>query len=293
MESIFIQIASYHDYELPLTILDALEKSSKNNLLNFGIHLSYYENDDIAIPDFNNIKYKKDKAPEGIGVGYGRYMANSFYDGEDYYFQIDSHTRFVKNWDEILINCYKKYLSEGCNPVITAYPSNYWYDDDCSTIIIDNPSPIQTIIFEKEKPDSIESKFIPQKASMNEQGNIFCRSVSGGSIFSSGSISEISPNKKMFYWGEELLTALRLFTHGYDLMLPEEQTIFHLYFNPINGARNFRRHAWNDFPEYSNILKNESNAELYNIINNKILGNQGLGIKRTIEQFEYYSQIKF
>ena len=50
-----------------------------------------------------------------------RNKANSLYNGEEYYLQVDSHSQFVDNWDEILIN---QLESLSCaKPVLTGYPS--------------------------------------------------------------------------------------------------------------------------------------------------------------------------
>ena len=58
MSSIFIQIPSYHDYEIGRTIRDAIKKSSGNNTINFGLHVSYYKTNDLDIPVLDNVKIK-------------------------------------------------------------------------------------------------------------------------------------------------------------------------------------------------------------------------------------------
>ena len=128
VSSIFVQISSYHDFELSRTIIDCLKKSSGKNQINFGVHLVYYEKDEISIPNISNITFEKHKAPTNIGVGIGRFNANEMYSDEDYYLQIDSHMRFNQDWDKSLINTHMFYEKEGLNPVISAYPSSYDYE---------------------------------------------------------------------------------------------------------------------------------------------------------------------
>lgn len=292
MASIFIQIAAYHDYELPRTILDAINKCSDENTINFGIHLCYYEEDNINIPNIKNLKIEKIKAPEGLGVGYGRFRANSFYNEEDYYLQIDSHTRFAQDWDKSFIADYKKYKDAGCNPVLTAYPSGYHYED--FKVVFDKDPHVVSADFVRNKDSQdtfIKTDFLHQKSKINENGNIFTRAVSGGEIFSDGSISKVYPNKHMFNWGEEFLTAIRLFTHGYDLMLPEKQVLYHLYYSdPIKSQR---RLSGIDFPEENDKIFKGSNKEIGRILKDKIIGDFELGSKRTIEEFGEYAQIDF
>jgi hypothetical protein len=229
MSSIFVQIPAYHDLELSRTIKDCLKKSSGKHVINFGIHLSYFKNNDIDIPILNNIKFSTSLAPKNIGVGMGRYLANEFYNGEDYYLQIDSHMRFGEFWDDILINNYLKYKSMGANPAISAYPGAYEYDG-FNLNILNTKSHVTYTDFIKEL--SFQDNYVPhQRAVANFENNIFSRSVSAASIFSSGEIASIKPNKNMFFWGEEILTAIRLYTHGFDIMLPEAQFFYHLYYD--------------------------------------------------------------
>ena len=131
MLSIFVQISSYRDPELKPTVLDAINKSSGKHKINFGLHISYLDESEIDVPDISNIKYTTSKAPQNVGVGIGRYIAHQFYNNEDFYFQCDSHSRFVENWDEIAINSILNYQSQGINkPLLTMYPANYWYKDE-------------------------------------------------------------------------------------------------------------------------------------------------------------------
>ncbi len=271
MPSIFVQIPSYHDYELGRTIRDAMNKSSGENQINFGVHLSYYKYNDINIPNLNNIKIQISEAPDNIGVGISRYLANNFYDGEDFYLQIDSHTRFEQNWDISFIENYNFYKDIGLNPVISCYPGAYEYNDNVLNILnqktdVSYTDFIQELSFENDN-------FIPhQRAIANPKENIFTRSVSAASIFSDGSIASIKPNRDIYFWGEEILTALRLYTHGYDLLLPKKQNIYHLYYDESKGEKNQRRQAGQDFSDLSIEIDNRSKMELARIINDRVIG---------------------
>lgn len=160
MAKIFIQISSYRDPELKPTILDAIGKSSRNHELYFGLHISYLDELEIDVPDIPNIKYVTSKAPKNIGVGIGRYIAHQFYNGQDFYLQCDSHTRFVENWDEIAINSVLNYQAQGIKkPLLTMYPANYWYTDetfnDIETDLL-NPE-YKTIVSFHQDPDSFKN----------------------------------------------------------------------------------------------------------------------------------------
>ena len=291
MSSIFVQIPSYHDFEIGRTIRDCLQKSSGKHIINFGVHLTYFEKNNISIPDIPNIKYSISIAPDNIGVGMARYLANEFYDGEDYYLQIDSHMRFESNWDEILINNYLEYKSMGANPAISAYPGSYEYDES-GVKILNNKNDVAYIDFIQEL--SFSNNYVPhQRAVSNFANNVFSRSVSAASIFSSGDMASIKPNKKIFFWGEEVLTAARLYTHGFDLMLPEHQSIYHLYYDHENGYKNLRRQVSDDFPAKCSDLEIESQKELKRIVTQNVIGDQELGTAKTLKEYESFAGINF
>ena len=285
MSSIFIQISAYEDHELHKTIMDCIKKSSGNNELHFGINV-VFKDYDIFIPSVPNLKIQKSKAPLNLGVGIGRYIANQFYDGQDFYLQVDAHTRFASNWDELIIESYNLYKNEGCNPVLTTYPSPYWYEEGKEKLE-ENPG-TSAIDFRTENIDLFKTTKFFHQYSKATDGSIFTKSISGGSVFSSGDIASILPNKKMFNWGEEMLYAIRLFTHGYDLMIPQKQYLYHLYYNHEKPEGNFRALSGNDFPSEVNQIAEESNKEIYRIITNNIISDEGLGDKRTLDDYWYY-----
>jgi hypothetical protein len=97
----------------------------------------------------------------------------------------------------------------------------------------------------------------------------------------------------MFNWGEEMLYAIRLFTHGYDLMIPEKQYLYHLYYDNNNPKYNFRSLSGIDFPEETNRILDESNKEIYRILSNSVVGDQELGTVKTLKDFEIYAGIRF
>lgn len=291
MASIFVQIPAYHDLELSRTIRDCLEKSSGLHTINFGVHLTYFESNDIEIPKLDNVRFSTSLAPENIGVGMARYLANEFYNGEDYYLQIDSHMKFRESWDEILVNNYIQYKSMGANPVISCYPGAYEYEDLVPKILnTDAHIPYTDFIQEL----SFMGNYVPhQRAVGNFSNNVFSRSISAASVFGSGEIALIKPNKKMFFWGEEILMALRLHTHGFDIMLPKTQCLYHLYYDPAKGYQNLRRQVAEDFPDQSSKLEIASQNELERIIINKVIGDQELGSRRTLEEFQSFAGINF
>lgn len=294
MASIFVQISSYRDPELKPTIIDAIGKSSGKNKINFGLHISYLNESEIDVPDIANIKYRTSKAPENVGVGIGRYIAHEFYNGEDFYLQCDSHSRFVENWDEIAINSVLKYQEYGIKkPLLTMYPANYWYKDysfeDIDTDLYDPE--YRSIISFHQRPEDFKLSRIPSQTAMPSNGSIFTRSISAGSLFTIGPF--MAPNKDMAFWGEEIIMAARAYTHGYDLVVPDKQYLYHLYYNHDKPELNRRKIFWNDFPKEFEEMNAKSREIVYKTLVEGTIGDGYLGTERTIQEYGRFAGLDF
>lgn len=292
MESIFVQISSYHDYELGPTILHALEMSSKKYQINFGVHHIYHELDDVPIPKLPNVQVARSKAPENLGMGLGRYIAHQFYNGETYYLQIDAHMRFDCGWDEVLVEEVKRYQALGYKkPVITMYPKNYWYTED-GGIGVDFSSGPSYISFHENKELFKRERITSQTAlACSIEERQFTRSVSGGSIFTVGEF--IAPNVDIFANGEELFIAARAYTNGFDLLIPRLNMLYHLYYDHSKGAGNRRRLAWVDYQQQCSDLDAKSRRTIYAMFTENIVGDQYLGTVRTLEDFGKHVGLDF
>ena len=293
MASIFVQIASYHDFELGKTLTDVLVKSSGKHDIYFGVHACHYQTKEVHIPAIPNLSLLESYAPDNIGVGVSRSMANSLYDQQDYYLQIDSHTRMWRNWDESLINCIEKYLSDGvAKPLLTTYPASYSYNDSLKEDI-EYSSDVTAISF-AGNPGMFAKDMIPsQLAIVPDQGRKQ-RSISAGFVFTTGDFATIGFNEKIMFWGEEILLAAVAYTNGFDLLLPDRQYAYHLYFD--HGAvfqKNMRRHIWKDFPDEYASKDAESKAEVIDIFTTRRQGYGALGYDRTLEKYGEYAGLDF
>jgi hypothetical protein len=290
MASIFVQIPSYHDYEISNTIKDAIKKSSGDHIINFGIHITYFNKIDFELPNIKNVKYSISKGPENLGIGIARYLAHKFYSGEDYYFQVDAHSRFDQNWDIQLINNILDYQIIGIEkPLITNYPKSYWYEDD--KIVLQNSELVTQIDFSYDKQKFIDNLIPSQTAVANPSSNIFSNSISGGSIFTVGEF--IVPNKKTMFWGEEILIAASAYTNGFDLMVPHKPYMYHLYFDHKNPEKNKRRHVWSDFGQEYEALDKISKDDVVDILTNNKIGPGRLGNRRTLQEYEVFCGLDF
>jgi hypothetical protein len=280
---IFVQIAAYRDPELFPTIRDCIEKAKYPENLTFGI---CYQDENFETFYQDDVRFKFIKVPykESKGACWARSKVNSLYNGEKFTLQIDSHMRFIRDWDVELEKMWED-LSDP-KAVLTTYPAEYQptqTPDQWKT----SPHCIHTHAFKDYQtqqrprtPSGWENRAVPYRAIH----------VAAGFIFSVGKIIEDVPyDPELYFSGEETALAVRLFTHGYNLFHPHKIILWHYY------ERKDQPKHWSDDTEWGrleSVAKDRLNCLLKR--NSKYdLGKFGTGNERTLEDFQNYSGIDY
>lgn len=149
MQTIFITIPSYEDPYLIRTLESALSNAKNPNAIKFAIALQYkkFPSPDVSKYTKNYISYEVEQRPS---INLIRNKLLEFYNNEDYFMMIDSHTLFMKNWDEILINDYQRLQKYAHNKIIISKQvppacgelpfspneKTIWHLDDCRADIV-------------------------------------------------------------------------------------------------------------------------------------------------------------
>ena len=105
-DTIFVSIASYRDKVCNTTVKSLLDSADNKDRIFVGICQQNKDGDQDCLESFEeypNLKIIRLKHTEAEGPTYARYKCSTLWDGEEYYFQIDSHTKFVESWDTKLI----------------------------------------------------------------------------------------------------------------------------------------------------------------------------------------------
>ena len=291
---IFISIASYRDSELIPTIEDCIKNAKMPQNLVFAISRQYHPDD-----GFDDLtKYKKDKRfkiietlwSKSVGVCNARHTIQKLYDDEEFYFQLDSHHRFIKDWDFKIKKTFRSLIKKGHKkPIISSYlPS---YDPDTSSKNEDKLNDVwRTYIdrFMPEGPIFIFPESIEDKKAEPEAA----RFLSGHFLFSQGNfVKEVPYDPHLYFHGEESSLAVRAFTHGYDLFHLHRPWFWHHY-TRAKGSRH-----WDDVAKWEE-LNNKSFLrfkELLGVdgIRRKHFPKYGLGKVRSLVDYERYAGIKF
>ena len=294
--TIFIQIASYRDPELLPTLKNCIDKAKYPENLRFGIawqhcledewdNLDQYKDDSkFRIVDIN---YKDAK-----GACWARNKLQQEYNDEKYTLQLDSHHRFIQDWDEELINMIEQLQLKGHEkPLLTSYISSFNPKDDPAGRVKEP----WWMTFDRFIPEGaifFLPATIPGWQDMTEP--IPSRFYSAHFCFTLGEfVKEVQHDPEYYFHGEEISIAVRAFTHGYDLFHPHKVIAWHEY------TRNGRTKHWDDNLEWGkfNTVSHNRNRILFGMDGNCScqldFGIYGFGTKRTLRDYEKYAGIRF
>jgi hypothetical protein len=293
---IFIQIASYRDPQLVLTIKDMIEKAKNPKNLRFGIARQFHPDD-----KFDDLsEYSKDKRfrvldipyNESRGVCWARNLTQQLYQGEEYTMQIDSHMRVEQDWDKTLIDMIKQLQNKGHKkPLLTGYVSSFDPDNDPAARVRDP----WRMVFDRFIPEGAVfflPETIPGWQELTEP--IPARFYSAHFCFTVGEFSnEVQHDPEYYFHGEEISIAARAYTCGYDLFHPHKVVIWHEY------TRKGRTKQWDDDKEWGekNRIAHLKNRKLFSmdgeIYNPEEFGKYGFGTERTLMDYEKFSGLLF
>jgi hypothetical protein len=299
--SVFVSIASYSDPILGFTLARALATARWPEQLHFGV----VEQSPASRPPPNasrlkpaRLSYVRIDPVHARGPCWARSIAMSFYDGEDWFFQIDSHMDFDVHWDERLIS-QAQALSPGRKGVVlSAYPNPFVFEGDRP---VRRPA-TQKILAHVVKPGTA---FEPDHSVLSFEAQPIERDepvagfhLGAGCLFANGSMAQAFPYDPWFYFhGEEQALALRLFTHGWDIFHVPGLPVYHLYNTAESGAPPRPMH-WDAEEERLRAapwwgLEERSRRRLTALISGAPLGAYGLGSIRSLTDYARFSGIDF
>lgn len=244
-DTVFVAIASYRDSQCMATVRDAVKKADKPGRLRFGVCQQNKEaSEDCTPPELGpdrlrviSLDYTQAKGPT-----YARYLCATLYNGEDYFLQIDAHTRFIQGWDTKLIAMLARCPST--SSALTHYPQSY---DPASQELPDELlTHVPVMCKSRWNGDGLPT-FEAVMKPIEGAGLRQVPFMAGGMLFAPGRIFKevpLDPGLDFLFQAEEFLLSARLYTHGWDLFTPSENVLLHHY--ERKGGTRF----WNDLKDY-------------------------------------------
>ena len=315
--TMFISIASYRDPQLLPTLNDMLDKAAHPE----NLHIAICWQDSGAPEIFAQagflpqgcrivkerevtmFSYRQARI-DAIAVHYyasqgacwARHLAETLFENERYFLQIDSHCRFIPGWDNEMIAMLRQVKAGSPRPIISSYPPAYTPGDNEET---SKKTYVSRLIFREYDEQGIPMfSSVPFEAREPVRGSY----LAGGFIFTVGDFVKTVPNDpQIFFAGEEIAMAVRAFTHGYDIYHPHKPLLWHYY------QREEHSKVWSDHTdrakdrgevektwwERDGLSKQRVRALLTLDENTPAasLAPYTLGPERTLRQFEYQAGI--
>jgi hypothetical protein len=292
-DRIFVQIASYRDPECQWTVKDMFEKATNPDRVSVGIAWQYVIGEDdhcfqIEIRP-KQVRIQRLNARLSKGVCWARALTQKLWQGEEYTLQIDSHMRFEPDWDQKLIHMSRQTGSP--KPVITCYPPAYTPPDKLYTGQIYAMGAKE---FDRDGMFTMVGRGIDvQDAPKKPIPGVFC---SASFLFApSAVIQEVPYDPNLYFLGEEITLAVRLWTYGWDLFYPNMPVIY------TNWDRKYRKTHFEDHRDWGSLNRRSHQRVHYLLTGKKPtdsaalqdIGKYGLGSIRTLQQYQRYSGVNF
>lgn len=301
MKTILVHLPAYREPELIPTIESCLANAKYPKRIHFGICRQFNPED-----GFDNVdKYRDRKGfkvmdvpfQDAKGLPWARARINEdLLDDEDYVLQLDSHHRFVKDWDKTLIDMHKGLKKKGIKkPLIGGYLPQYSPDTDPDGRA-DCPWQAQFACFYPHGTIFIRPGMLPHWKDLNEPP--LARFLSGHFCFGESQWArDVLHDPDIFFSGEELNLSVRSFTHGYDIFHSHKLVIFHATMREERDGilvwddKNKNGEDWwsqqiSARAKIRQLLYDEDNGF-------DIKPEYGLGTERTVQDYEKFAGIKF
>ena len=294
--SIFVQIASYRDTECQWTVKDLFEKAQHPGRVTVGICVQadpVLDKDCFAVPSPRPAQTKVTAVlpRESQGVCWARALTQQLFEDQDYVLMIDSHMRFIPNWDTELI----AELSRCSSPksFLSTYPPGYKPPDKLEV----DPKPV--VMRAQDFKDG-DIRFEGEVLARTPEKPLRGAFLAAGLLFAPGKfVREVPYDPYIYFNQEEITLAARAFTHGWDVYAPTKPFVYHFYNEPAKGET--RPLHWSDRQDWARfqalsrerfeyLLAGRPPDDPKSLDN---IGHFGLGRARTLKEYEDFCGIDF
>lgn len=294
--SIFVSIAGYRDPEITKTLQSAVDNAKFPLDLHFSVLTQEARNDHPDLYNFPNMIHQKIHFKDAKGAGYARKLVMDTYNGQDYFFQTDSHMRFAPNWDVRMITMMEKSQEIARNDkiILSQFPAPYkvhtngedffpqgdqfyWSDPSWTSVVRtykDEWAGNREVMKDKTKPHKSYT-------------------VLAGYIFATGNLAEEVPyDERISFMGEELCFAARAYTRGWDIYAPNEMLLWHFYnrkgYAKVWNQRDdiVRKQKWKEMEKISRDVQRD-------VLTGKEQGIYGIGDKNRFYRYQKMIGINF
>ena len=253
---IFVSVAAYRDTELPKTIDSLISNASNPDALRIVVLSQDYPKKHPDFSKYRNVEMIKMNYVDARGAGYARKILMNHYNGEDFFFQIDSHMRFAKHWDIKILHMMQLAQEDALTDkvILSQYPAPYTIHTGNREYYPKNDKDFWDRVSWTSVVNTWYGAWAGNREEMADKTRP-CPSytVLAGYLFAPGYlVKEVPYDERITFMGEELCFAIRAYTRGWKIYAPNEMIIWHFYkrkdrpkvWSQIDDS--VRKEKWND-----------------------------------------------
>ena len=270
---IFVSIVSYRDPLLSLTMHSLLDNASANHDIIIGIFEQTIHEDSLLIKDpellkNKNIRYKRINPEYSDGPSWARYINCLQIVDEDFFYQVDSHMLFEKDWDCYLIADYNvgKEKHNTDKIIITANCKIFDLDETGLPVLYGNDDKltckVKYFVYQAYDLPGAHGELFPATDYIEPAIHICA-----GNFFTHISwLKNVGIDPKLYFEPEEFKMVLGSFTAGYHLYHPRSIHCYHYintakyftkqWFKPVITKEQYGLLVWNSLMHWQEYLNN-------------------------------------
>lgn len=240
MDRIFVAIASYRDPECQHTVADLFAQAAHPERITVGTCWQFdpQRDDDcfqVESPYPYQTRIKSYDWRNSKGGCWARAEALSLLEDEDYVLQLDAHMRFVKGWDEKMIEMIRR--APQPKAALSTMALNYdpprilqemQHSDDVPVVRaekIAGPGDLQPVSL---------AGWIRRRDNLTVPGLQPSPFIVANFLFAPARMfREVPYDPHIYFRGQELTYSMRVWTHGYDIWQPDQIVIYHYWKSPM------------------------------------------------------------
>jgi hypothetical protein len=273
---IYVAIASYRDPLLVSTIESLYLNAEKPENVTVGCFIQSW-NSDVGKETPGNRYENKQVFYEVIEPGHifsvteCRNRAMQFLSDEHtYVLQIDSHTRFHKSWDSLLLNYIKNLPPKSA---ISTYLPGWEPTPTGEEKINVNKGFWEPSLTELSKRALVTAhSIVPENVFLKTNNKFLHKSwyLAAHCIFARKELfKHINQQSWIMFWGEEFINTLSAASEGWDVYLPYNPPLAHMYPQDVESYLKLNK-IFNDFPNEWGEKSIKTTKTILDMLNNKI-----------------------
>lgn len=298
--TVFVSVVSYCDPLLEFTLKSAYSQASDPSRVFFGVVEQALPGAHLQLAaDWaqHQVRWLRVPALDARGPCWARALAMSLYQGEQWFFQVDSHTWFEPGWDQRLIDWSRRCAALNPRHLLSCYPNPFQMIDGQPFATLVSPQVLAHVVSQPGGFDAAHPVLMFEGVPVASDGPVPGFHVGAGCLWAPGGlVQELPYDPFLYFHGEEQAFALRAWTRGWDIFHIPAMPVYHQYTQA--GAAQRPMH-WS--PELD-AQRRQRSATLAAAANQRLaallwqdadLGVYGLGSARSLADYAAFSGIDY